>query len=79
MGQHFHTSDQETNQAANPLKQHQNLKRGGMRAICAESRRLARPSTLGWIGATDENIEEIASLRFLQQFIENPNIQVGCS
>jgi ribosomal protein S18 acetylase RimI-like enzyme len=40
---------------------------------------LAGPSALGWTGATDENIEEIASKSFLQRFIGNPNLKVFTS
>ncbi len=38
--------------------------------------RLAGPSALGWTGATDENIEEIASESFLRGFIGTPNLKV---
>jgi len=41
--------------------------------------RLAGPSALGWTGATDENIEEIASESFLQRFIGNPNLKAFIS
>ena len=44
-----------------------------------EAWRLAGPSALGWTGATDENIREIASENFLQRFIGNPNLKVFIS
>lgn len=44
-----------------------------------EAWRLAGPSALGWTGATDENIEEIASESFLQRFVGNPNLKVFIS
>ena len=37
---------------------------------------MAGPSALGWAGATDENINEIASEDYLQGFIENDNLKV---
>lgn len=34
------------------------------------------PSALGWTGATDENIKEIASDSFLHELVNNPNVKV---
>jgi ribosomal protein S18 acetylase RimI-like enzyme len=46
-----------------------------LRSFILEAWRLAGPSALGWTGATDENIEEIASESFLQGFVRNPNLK----
>ena len=47
-----------------------------LKSFVLEAWRLAGPSALGWTGATDENIEEIASESFLRGFIGNPNLKV---
>jgi ribosomal protein S18 acetylase RimI-like enzyme len=47
-----------------------------LRSFVLEAWRLAGPSALGWTGANDENIQEIASESFLQGFIGNPNLKV---
>jgi ribosomal protein S18 acetylase RimI-like enzyme len=50
-----------------------------LRLFVLEAWRLAGPSALGWTGATDENIEEIASESFLQRFTGNPDLRVFIS
>lgn len=40
---------------------------------------LAGPSALGWTGATDENIKDIASDCFLQNLVNNTNVKVFVS
>lgn len=47
-----------------------------LRLFVLEAWRLAGPSALGWTGATDENIAEIASESSLQRFIGNVNLSV---
>jgi hypothetical protein len=47
-----------------------------LKTFILEAWRLAGPSALGWTGATDENIQEIASEDFLQGLIGNPNLRV---
>lgn len=47
-----------------------------VRSFILEAWRLAGPSALGWTGANDENINEIASETFLQGFIGNPHMKV---
>lgn len=47
-----------------------------LRAFILEAWRLAGPSALGWTGATDENIAEIASEKYLQRFIGNADLKV---
>lgn len=47
-----------------------------LKSFVLEAWRLAGPSALGWTGAIDENIEEIASESFLRGFIGNPNLKV---
>jgi ribosomal protein S18 acetylase RimI-like enzyme len=47
-----------------------------LKSFLLEAWRLAGPSALGWIGATDENITEIASDSFLLGLIGNPNLKV---
>jgi ribosomal protein S18 acetylase RimI-like enzyme len=50
-----------------------------LRAFVLEAWRLAGPSALGWTGATDENISEIASEGYLQGFVGNPDLKVFIS
>jgi ribosomal protein S18 acetylase RimI-like enzyme len=50
-----------------------------LKSFILEAWRLAGPSALGWTGANDENIKEIASESFLQGFIGNPNLKVFIS
>ncbi|NWG10554.1 GNAT family N-acetyltransferase [Candidatus Bathyarchaeota archaeon] len=50
-----------------------------LRAFILEAWRLAGPSALGWTGATDENISEIASENYLQGFIGNADLKVFIS
>jgi len=50
-----------------------------LKSFVLEAWRLAGSAALGWTGATDENIEEIASESFLQGFIGNPNLRVFIS
>jgi len=47
-----------------------------LKSFILEAWRLARPSALGWTGANEESIEEIASESFLQGFIGNLNLKV---
>ena len=47
-----------------------------LKSFVLEAWRLAGPSALGWTGATDENIEEIASESFLRGFIGTQNLKV---
>jgi ribosomal protein S18 acetylase RimI-like enzyme len=48
----------------------------GLRSFVLEAWKMAGPSALGWIGATDENIGEIASDDFLHGLLDNPNMKV---
>ena len=50
-----------------------------LKSFVLEAWRLAGSSTLGWTGATDENITEIASENFLLGLIGNPNLKVFIS
>lgn len=50
-----------------------------LKSFIWEAWRLAGPSALGWTGANDENIEEIASETFLQRLIGNPIVKVFIS
>jgi ribosomal protein S18 acetylase RimI-like enzyme len=50
-----------------------------LKSFVLEAWRLAGPSALGWTGATDENIEEIASESFLRGFVGNPDLKVFIS
>lgn len=50
-----------------------------LKSFVLEAWRLAGPSALGWIGATDENIAEIASDSYLQGLLGNPNLKVFIS
>lgn len=50
-----------------------------LKSFVLEAWRLAGSSALGWTGATDENIAEIASDSFLRGLIGNPNLKVFIS
>jgi len=50
-----------------------------LKSFVLEAWRLAGSSALGWTGATDENITEIASESFLRGLIGNPNLKVFIS
>lgn len=50
-----------------------------LKSFVLEAWRLAGSSALGWTGATDENITEIAFESFLRGFIGNPNLKVFIS
>jgi ribosomal protein S18 acetylase RimI-like enzyme len=47
-----------------------------LKSFILEAWRLAGSSALGWTGATDENITEIASESFLRGLIGNPDLKV---
>lgn len=47
-----------------------------LRSLISEAWQLAGPAALGWTGATDENIKEIASESFLRGLVGNPNLRV---
>ena len=49
------------------------------KSFVLEGWRLAGPSALGWTGADDENIKEIASESYLQAFVGNPNLRIFVS
>jgi ribosomal protein S18 acetylase RimI-like enzyme len=50
-----------------------------LKSFVLEAWRLAGPSALGWTGANNENIEEIASESFLKGFVGNPYLKVFIS
>jgi ribosomal protein S18 acetylase RimI-like enzyme len=50
-----------------------------LKSFVLEAWRLAGSTALGWTGATDENITEIASESFLLGLIGNPNLKVFIS
>jgi ribosomal protein S18 acetylase RimI-like enzyme len=50
-----------------------------LKSFVLEAWRLAGSSALGWTGATDENIAEIASDSFLRGFLHNPHLKVFVS
>lgn len=50
-----------------------------VKSFILEAWRLAGASALGWTGATDENIKEIASEGYLQRLVQNPNLKVFIS
>jgi len=50
-----------------------------LQAFIVEAWQLAGPSMLGWTGATDENIREIASESFLRELVANPRLRVFVS
>ncbi len=50
-----------------------------VKSFILEAWRSAGASALGWTGATDENIKEIASEGYLQRFVQNPNLKVFIS
>jgi ribosomal protein S18 acetylase RimI-like enzyme len=50
-----------------------------LKSFVLEAWRLAGSSALGWTGATDENIAEIASNGFLRGLVHNPRLKVFVS
>ncbi len=47
-----------------------------LKSFILDAWRLAGPSGLGWTGATDENIGEIASDSFLKGLFEDPHVRL---
>ncbi len=47
-----------------------------LKSFILDAWRLAEPSGLGWTGATDENIREIASDSFLKGLFEDPHVKL---
>jgi ribosomal protein S18 acetylase RimI-like enzyme len=50
-----------------------------VRSFVLEAWRLAGPDALGWTGANDDNVQEIASESFLHGFIGKPDLRVFIS